>query len=161
LRGNEEQSLLPAPSAASPQAAASLHAAASLQAAAKSGIDERSSSQVSAESSPPRKIAALTPTRIVAAPSKLINNDTPADLFISPYIRKWDPIANGRLEKTPVDNVDYTHMIPGGLKGLLKRQGKQNERAMHNILGHARRKVKQEAKEGICDENLRLIASDE
>jgi hypothetical protein len=36
-----------------------------------------------------------------------------------------------------------------GLNGLLKRQGEQNERAMHNILGHAGRKVKQEAKERI------------
>jgi hypothetical protein len=104
---------------------------------------------VSADSSPPRKIAALTPPRIVAAPSQFFNNDTPANLFISPHIRKWDRIANSRLEKTPVDNVDYTHMIPGGLNGLLKRQGKQNERAMHNILGHVGRKVKQEAKERI------------
>jgi hypothetical protein len=107
-----------------------------LQAAENSGIDERSSLPVSADSSPPRKIAALTPLRIVAAPSNLFNKDTPANLFISPHIRKWDPIVNGRLEKTLVDNVDYTHMILGGLNGLLKRQGEQNKRAMHNILGH-------------------------
>jgi hypothetical protein len=68
----------------------------------------------------------------------------PANIFISPHIprvKKWDPIANGRLEKPPVDNVDYTHMIPGGFYGLLKRQGEQN------ILGQAGRKVRQEAKE--------------
>jgi hypothetical protein len=140
---NEERRSSPAPSAASSQAAASL------QAAANSRIEEQSSSPAAADSSPPRQIAALTPPRIVAAPSKLFNNETLADLVISPHIRKWEPIANGKLEKPPVDNVDYTHMIPGGLKGLLKRQGEQNERAMHNILGHAGRKVKQEAKERI------------
>jgi hypothetical protein len=47
-----------------------------------------------------------------------------------------------------VDNVDYTHMISGGLNGLLKRQGEQNERAMHNILGHAGRKVSKKQRRG-------------
>jgi hypothetical protein len=67
--GNEERSSLPAPSAASLQAAASSHAAASLQAAASSQaaansrIDEQSSLPVSADSSRPRKIVALTPCR--------------------------------------------------------------------------------------------------
>jgi hypothetical protein len=92
----------------------------------------------------------LTPPRVVAAPSKLFDNNKPADIFISPHIpriKKWDPIANGMLEKPPVDNVDYTHMISGGLNRLLKRQGEQNDRAMQNILGQAGRKVRQEAKE--------------
>jgi hypothetical protein len=89
----------------------------------------------------------MTPPRIVAAPSNRFNNSMPADLFISPHIKKWDPIADNRQEKTPVDNMDYTHMIPGGLNGLLKRQGEQNERDMHDILGHTGRKAKQEAKE--------------
>jgi hypothetical protein len=67
--GNEKQSSLPAPSAPSLQAAASSHAAASLQAAASSQaaansrIDEQSSLPVSADSSRPRKIVALTPCR--------------------------------------------------------------------------------------------------
>jgi hypothetical protein len=95
------------------------------------------------DSSPPRR-------RVVAAPSKLFDNNKPADIFISPHIpriQKWDPIGNGMLAKPPVDNVDYTHMISGGLDRLLKRQGEQNERAMPNILGQAGRKVRQEAKE--------------
>jgi hypothetical protein len=88
--------------------------------------------------------------RVVAAPSKLFDNNKPADIFISPHIpriKKWDPIANDMLEKPPVDNVDYTHMIPGGLNRLLKRQGELNDRAMQNILGQAGRKVRREAKE--------------
>jgi hypothetical protein len=141
LTGNEERGSWPAPSAAS------LQAAASSQAAENSSIDEQSSLLVSADSSPPRRIAALTPPRIVAAPSNLFNNGTPANLFISPHIKKWDPIADDRREKTPLDNVNYTHMIPGGLNGLLKRQGEQNKRDMHDILGHTGRKAKQEAKE--------------
>jgi hypothetical protein len=118
--------------------------------AANSGIEEQSSSPTATDSSPPRQIEALPPPRVIAAPSKLFDNNKPADIFISPHIlriQKWDPIANGMLEKPPVDNVDYTHMIPGGLDRLLKRQGEQNERAMQNILGQAGRKVWQEAKE--------------
>jgi hypothetical protein len=46
-----------------------------------------------------------------------------------------------------VDNVDYTHMIPGSLTRLLKRQGEQNDRAMQNILDQAGRKVRREEKE--------------
>jgi hypothetical protein len=107
---------------------------------------------MSADSSPPRRIAAMTPPRIVTAPSDLFNNGTPADLFISPHIKKWDPIADDRREKTLVDKVDYTHMIPGGLNGLLKRQGEQNERDMHDILGHTERKAKkgQESSKACC-----------
>jgi hypothetical protein len=134
---NEERSLWPALSAASSPAAAN------------SGIEEQSLSPAAADSSLLRLIAALTPPIIVADPRELFNNDTRADLFISPPIRKWDLIENGRLEKPPVDNVDHTHMIPGSLNALLKRQSKQNNRAMQNILGHAGRKVKQEAKDRI------------
>jgi hypothetical protein len=132
LTGNEEQGLSPAPSAASSQAAE---------------VDKQSSSPMSADSSPPRRIAAMTPPRIVAAPSDLFNNGTPANLFISPHFKKWDPIADDRREKTPVDNEDYTHMIPGGLNRLLKRQGEQNNRDMQDILGHTERKAKKSAKE--------------
>jgi hypothetical protein len=35
---------------------------------------------------------------------------------------------------TPVDNVDFTHIIPGGLTKQLKRQREQNDREMLNIL---------------------------
>jgi hypothetical protein len=102
---------------------------------------------MSADTSPPRRIAAMMPPRIVAAPSNLFNNGTPANLFISPHFKKWDPIADDRREKTPVDNKDYTHMIPGGLNRLLKKQGEQNERDMQDILGHTKRKAKNKAKE--------------
>jgi hypothetical protein len=102
---------------------------------------------MSADSSPPRRIAAMMPPRIVAMPSDLFNNGTPADLFISPHFKKWDPIVDDRQEKTPVDKEDYTHMIPGGLNRLLKRQGEQNKRDMQDILGHTERKAKKEAKE--------------
>jgi hypothetical protein len=102
---------------------------------------------MSADSCPPRRIAAMTPLRIVATPSNLFNNGTPANLFISPHFKKWDPIADDRQEKTPVDKEDYTHMIPGGLNRLLKKQGGQNERDMQDILGHTERKAKKEAKE--------------
>jgi hypothetical protein len=115
--------------------------------AANSGIEEQSSLPPAADSSQPRQIAALTPPRVVTAPSKLFDNNKPANIFISPHIsriQKWDPIVNGMLKKPPVDNVDYTHMIPGGLNRLIKRQGEQNKRAMQNILGQAGRKVRRE-----------------
>jgi hypothetical protein len=137
----EEQSSLPTPSAANNSGSRQTD---------EQQIEERSTSPPAAASRPPRHIAALTPPRVVAAPSKLFDNNMPADIFISPHIpriRKWDPIANGMLEKPSVDNVDYTHMIPGGLTILLKRQGEQNDRAMQNILGQAGRKVRQEEKE--------------
>jgi hypothetical protein len=88
--------------------------------------------------------------RVVTALRELFDSNKPADIFISPHIpkpKKWDPIANGKLDTLPVDNVDFTHMIPGGLTRLLKRQGEQNDRAMYNLLGQAGRKVGQEEKE--------------
>jgi hypothetical protein len=136
----EERSSLPTPSAANSWS----------KYTDKQQIKEQILSPPAAASSPPRQIAALTQPRVVAAPSKLFDNNKPANIFISPHIpriRKWDLIVNGMLEKPPVDNVDYTHMIPGGLNRLLKRQGEQNERAMQNILGQAGRKVRQEEKE--------------
>jgi hypothetical protein len=99
ITGNEEEGSSPALSAASSQAAASLQAA---------EVDRRSLSPMSADSSRPRRIAAMTPPRIVAATSDLFNNGTPANLFISPHFKKWDPIADDRREQTPVDNKDYT-----------------------------------------------------
>jgi hypothetical protein len=148
LTGNEERGSLPAPSAASSHAAASSQAAAGSHAAEEhaaenSGMDGRSVLPVSTGSSPPRRIAAMTPPRVVSAPSNLFNNGTLADLFISPHFKKWDPIADDRREKTPVDNEDYT----GGLNRLLKKQGEQNERDMQDILGHTKRKANKEVKE--------------
>jgi hypothetical protein len=81
-------------------------------------------------------------TRIVEAPNDLFNNGTPDDIFISPHFKKWNPIADGRREETPVDKEDFTHMIPGSLNRLLKKQGKQNERDMQDILGHTEGKAK-------------------
>jgi hypothetical protein len=89
----------------------------------------------------------MAPPMLVAAPSDLFNNGTPAYLFISPHFKKWDPIADDRKVKKPADNADYTHMIPGGLNGMLKKQGEKNERDMQDILGHTERKAKYEAKE--------------
>jgi hypothetical protein len=101
-----------------------------------------------ANSSPPRSVAARTPTppRIFETPNNLFGNGTPDDLFISPHFRKWDPIKDGRQEETPVDKEDFTHMVPGGLNRLLKKQGKQNERDVQDILGHTKRKAKNYAK---------------
>jgi hypothetical protein len=113
-------------------------------------IEEWSLLPPAADSSPLRQIAALTPPRVVTAPSKLFDNNKPAEIFISPHIpkpRKWDPIANSKLDTPPVDIVDFTHMIPRGLTRLLKRQGKQNDRAMYNLLGQAGRKIRREEKE--------------
>jgi hypothetical protein len=53
-----------------------------------------------------------------------------------------------------VDKEDYTHMIPGGLNRLLKRQGEQNERDMQDILSHTERKAKKEAKERLLARQL-------
>jgi hypothetical protein len=95
-------------------------------------------------SSPPRNIAARTPTppRIVETPNDPFDNGTPDDL----HFRKWDPIADGRQEETPVDKEDFMHMIPGGLNRLLKKQGEQNERDMQDILDHTKRKANNYAK---------------
>jgi hypothetical protein len=45
-----------------------------------------------------------------------------------------------------VDKEDFTHMIPGGLNRLLKKQGKQNKRDMQDIPGHCQKKAKNYAK---------------
>jgi hypothetical protein len=140
LRDNqqaEERSSSPPPAADSSSIGRSSHQ-----------IEEQSWSPPAADSSPPRQIAALTPPRVLTAPSELFDNNKPAEIFISPHIpkiRKRDPIANGMLDKPPVDNVDFTHMIPGGLTRLLKRQGEQNNRAMYNLLGQAGIKVRHTA----------------
>jgi hypothetical protein len=101
-----------------------------------------------ADSSPPRQIAAATPPKVVTAPSNLFDSNKPAgNIFISPHLPKqknWDPITNGKLH-TPVDNEDFSHMIPGGLTKLLKRQGEQNDREMLNLLaGQARKQTPEE-----------------
>jgi hypothetical protein len=66
-----------------------------------------------ANSSPPRSIAARMPTpmRIVETPNDPFDNATPDDLFISPHLRKWDPIANGRQEETPEDKEDFNRLV--------------------------------------------------
>jgi hypothetical protein len=89
------------------------------------------------DSSPQRQIAAATPSlpKIVTIPRDLFDNNKPGDsIFISPPFtyEKWDPIKNGKLPTMPQDK-DCNNMIPDGLTNLLKRQKKQNERAMENI----------------------------
>jgi hypothetical protein len=72
----EEQSLLPTPSAANSGS----------RQTDEQQIEEQSSSPPAADSSPPRQIAALTPPRVVTAPSKLFDNNKPTHIFISPHI---------------------------------------------------------------------------
>jgi hypothetical protein len=108
-----------------------------LPAADSSSIGSSSQQIEERSSSPRRQIAALTPPRVVTAPSELFDSNKQADIFISPHIpknKKWYPIANSKLNTPPVDNVDFTHMIPSGLTRLLKRQGEQNDTAMYNLL---------------------------
>jgi hypothetical protein len=79
------------------------------------------------------------------APSNLFDNNKPGDnIFISPSVgrAKWDPIKNSKLPAMPRDNKDFTDMIPGSLNKLLKRQGDQNERRMHNILSSSANRQK-------------------
>jgi hypothetical protein len=78
------------------------------------------------------------PPRIVKTPNDPFGNATPDDLFISPHLRKWDPIKDGRQEETPEDEED--------LDRLLKKQREQNERDMQDIPGHVKRKAVNYAK---------------
>jgi hypothetical protein len=106
-------------------------------------IEERSSLPPAADSSPPRQIAAVTPPKVVTAPSDLFHSNKLANIFISPHIpkpKKWDPITNGKLHM-PVDNVDFTSL---GLTKLLKRQGQQNNKAMFNLHASPARKQTRE-----------------
>jgi hypothetical protein len=50
-----------------------------------------------ADNSPPRSIANRTPSPpwIVETPNDPFDNTSPDNLFISPHLGKWDPIANG------------------------------------------------------------------
>jgi hypothetical protein len=93
----------------------------------------------------PSRTAAATPPKVITAPSNLFDSNKPAEnIFISPHIpkqKKWDLIKNGKLH-TPVDNEDFTHMIPGGLTKLLKRQGEQNDRIIFNLLAGQAKKQK-------------------
>jgi hypothetical protein len=91
-------------------------------------------------SSPTRSIAARTPTppRIVETPNEPFDNARPDDLFISPHLRKWDPIKDGRPEETPEDKEDFNR--------LLKKQREQNERDMQDVPGHVERKAVNYAK---------------
>jgi hypothetical protein len=98
------------------------------------GIDEE------ADSSPPRSIAARTPSspRIVETPNDPFDNATPDDLFISTHLGKWHPIKDGGREETPEDEEDINR--------LLKKQREQNERDMQDIPGHVERKAVNYAK---------------
>jgi hypothetical protein len=90
----EERSSLPAPSETN------------------SRIEERSSSLTATDSSLPRQIAALTRPRVVAAPSKLFDNNKPADIFISPHIpriQNWDRNANSNRKTTSGHCGLHTH----------------------------------------------------
>jgi hypothetical protein len=93
-----------------------------------------------ANGSPAKRIAARTPTppRISETPNDPFDNGTPDDLFISPHLRKWNPIVDGRREETPENKEDFNR--------LLKKQGEQNERDMQDIPGHVGRKANNYAK---------------
>jgi hypothetical protein len=92
-----------------------------------------------ADSSPPRSIAARTPLqpRIVETQNDPFDNTTPENLFISPHLGKWDPIADGS-HGTSGDKEDINR--------LLKTQREQNERDMQDIPGHDERKAVNYAK---------------
>jgi hypothetical protein len=71
-------------------------------------------------------------------PDNPFDNTSPDNLFISPHLEKWDPIANGNHSA-----VDYRQQ---DINRLLKRQGEQNERDMQDIPGYVARKEKNYAK---------------
>jgi hypothetical protein len=100
------------------------------------GIDGEADSNCS----PPRSIAARRPSppRIAETPDNPFDNTSPDNLFISPHLEKWDPIANGNHSA-----VDYRQQ---DVDRLLKRQGEQNERDMQDIPGYVARKEKNYAK---------------
>jgi hypothetical protein len=101
------------------------------------GVDEE------ADSSPPRSIAPRTPSppRIVKTPNDPFDNATPDDLFISPHLGKWDPIKDGRREKTPEDKEDINRLLK-----KQREQNEQNERDMQDIPSHVKRKAVNYAK---------------
>jgi hypothetical protein len=89
-----------------------------------------------AHNSLPRSIAARTPSppRIAETPNDPFDNTSPDNLFISPHLGKWDPIANGN-HSTQYDGQE-------DINRLLKKQREQNERDMQDIPGYVERKEK-------------------
>jgi hypothetical protein len=97
------------------------------------GIDEE------ADNSPPRSIAARTPSppRIVGTPNDPFDGTFPDNLFISPHLGKWDLIVDGS-QSTSGDKEDINR--------LLKKQREQSKRDMQDIPGHVKRKALNYAK---------------
>jgi hypothetical protein len=97
------------------------------------GIDGEANSNCS----PPRSIAARRPSppRIAETPDDPFDNTSPDNLFISPHLGKWDPIANGNHSA-----VDYRQQ---DIDRLLKRQGEQNERICRTsqVMSQGRRRT--------------------
>jgi hypothetical protein len=108
-----------------------------------------------ADSSPPRSIAARTPSpprsitartpwppTIVETPNDPFANNATNALFISPHLGKWDPIAKG----SKITQEDTDRRRQEDIDCMLKRQREQNERDMQDIPGYVARKERSYAK---------------
>jgi hypothetical protein len=110
-----------------------------------------------ADSSPPRSIAARTPSPtpprsiasrtpppppIVETPDDPFANNVTNALFISPHLGKWDPIADG----SKITQEDTDRRRQEDIDCMLKRQREQNEKNMQDIPGYVERKERSYAK---------------
>jgi hypothetical protein len=72
------------------------------------------------------------------------DNTAPNNLFISPHLGKWDPIADDSHSTSRQEDID--RLRQEDMDRLLKRQRRQNERDMQDIPGHVERKERNYAK---------------
>jgi hypothetical protein len=96
-----------------------------------------------ADGSPPRSITARTPSppTIAETPNDPFDNTALNNLFISPHLGKWDPIADGSHRQEDIDRLRQEDV-----DRLLKKQREQDERDMQDIPGHVERKERNYAK---------------
>jgi hypothetical protein len=75
-----------------------------------------------ADGSPPRSIAArtLSPPTIAETPNNPFHNTAPNNLFISPHLGKWDPIADGSHSSSRQEDID--RLRQEDIHRLLKKQ---------------------------------------
>jgi hypothetical protein len=99
-----------------------------------------------ADSSPQRSIAArtLSPPTIAKTPNDPFDNNAQNNLFISPHLGKWDPIADGSHSTSRQEDID--RLRQEDIDRLLKKQHEQNERDMQDIPGHVKQKERNYAK---------------
>jgi hypothetical protein len=115
---------------------------------------------------PPRSIATSTPSppTIVETPNDpFADNDTNANaLFSSPHLGNWDPIRDG----SQVTQEDYDRHAERSIECMLEKQRRQNDRDMQNIPRDVDRRsyAKQYAKERLLarqeEQKQRRIFSD-